>query len=181
MFRGISARKEKLLRQRLRQEAEQASPAVSETFHERLCRAIRRGKIDDSGVCPEPLPERLSLRYLAPAIAAACLILMVGALWQTLGPIVRPNRVHVVPPQVARAPAPPTDGPKIPVDAMSLTQLGDDTLARVSAVVDTATVSPQWAYLDHDARLAMQMFADRFPFNTSRSQGAGEDSARTPN
>ena len=181
MFRGISARKEKLLRQRLRQEAEQASPSVSETFHERLCRAIRQGKIADTGMCSEPLPERLFLRYLAPAIAAACLILIVGALWQTVGPIVRPNRVNVVPPQVARAPAPPMDGPKIPVDVMSLTQLGNDTLARVSAVVDTTTVSPQWAYLDHDARLALHMFADRFPFNTSGSQRADKDSARTPN
>ena len=120
MFRGISARKEKLLRQRLRQEAEQASPSVSETFHERLCRAIRQGKIADTGMCSEPLPERLFLRYLAPAIAAACLILIVGALWQTVGPIVRPNRVNVVP-AGRRAPAPPMDGPKIPVDVMSLT------------------------------------------------------------
>ena len=164
MFRGLS-RKEKLLRQRLRQEAEQALFPVPPALHERFCRAIRQGGTANSGACPIPTRARLFPRYAAPAVAAACVMLIVGALWQVFGPMARPNPANVVPVQVARAPAQPANVSQVSVDVISLTRLGSDTLTRANAVVDATTVSPQWAYLDHDARLALHMFADRFPFN----------------
>jgi hypothetical protein len=180
MFRGISARKEKLLRQRLHQEAEQALPQVSEPFHGRLCQAIRQSNVADPRMCSEPARSRLLPIYSFPLATAACFLLITGILWYVFGPIRNRHNVDVAPSQVAQVPSLPADTPKDPVDHAPLMRLGHDALVRVGAVVDATTVSPQWAYLDHDARLALLAFADRFPFNASGSQGTGKASTRTP-
>jgi hypothetical protein len=178
MLRGISARKEQLLRQRLHQEAEQALPPVSEPFHGRLCQAIRQNNTAATETCPEPARSRFLPPYVSLVATAACLVVIIGGLWYALGAI-RNRNVDVAPSQVAQIPSLPAGTPKDPVDLTALTRLGHDALARVDAVVDATTVSPQWAYLDYDARLALSAFADRFPFNTSGCQGKGTGEAST--
>ncbi len=46
-----------------------------------------------------------------------------------------------------------------------MTGLADRAAAEIDALVDSTMVQQQWAYLDHDARLAAEVLLDQLPFD----------------
>ncbi len=64
------------------------------------------------------------------------------------------------------------DGP-VPVPRLA------SGVSKLPALLDSAMSVPKWAYLDHDARLTVEMLADRFPFDLA-STLASSDAATTP-
>lgn len=177
----LPIRDEKGLAQRLRRDAESSRPEFSEALHERVCRAIRESRPGE--VQPKrrrPL-GRLALSWAAVAVAAACVAAAV-IVWKARDVTPRPS----LPGEGAIAghsrPAkavPPDSLANAAVDLSPLTGLTGQVSAGIPALVDAAMDARRWAYLDHDARLTLEILTDRFPFDLGSSLAAS-DAAKTP-
>jgi hypothetical protein len=117
---------------------------------------------------------------LAAAIAvAACLlaILFFG----------RPAGVPAEHSLVAQKPVPPRnevaqssteESLDLSVDLVALTDLGDDATQQAHTLLASTIASHQWAYLDHDARIAVEALAGRLPLDLSlETLSSGTDGA----
>jgi hypothetical protein len=73
--------------------------------------------------------------------------------------------------------------PPQPKDAQPPELAGATRLASgmpgLPSLVDSAKNVPKWAYLDHDARLAVETMASRFPFDLASALWP-PDAAKTP-
>lgn len=138
---------EERLAARLKLEAQATRPAFSEALHARICQAL-----DDS----EPPVPRRRLRWrwrdhwALVAIAATLLVgVSLAVWWSRKGP--GPTEV---PSEVAVAAGPDMiTGPTV--------RAAED----VGMLVDSTFSEGQWAYLDHDAQVAVRLLMDQLPLD----------------
>jgi anti-sigma factor RsiW len=150
MARRIARHDEDALAGRLKREAEALRPAFSEELHTRICRAVRQ-----SGARPDrPAPVRSWSRRLVYAALAATLLISASLI------ALRLSRLELAPPGprgVAPRIASTTD-PLAGVEA--LIDVTDDAAEQVM-LVDSTLIDRQWAYLDHDVRMAAGLLIDQ--------------------
>jgi hypothetical protein len=153
MFERMSPDEERALAERLKGEAQASRPAFSEDLHARICGAVRAGQAG-----PDRPRDALAgrARWAYVALAAACLVGAAALAWRLTTPAVSPANA----PDTAKLPAGPSSPP---TDLETLTGIPDRTAEHVGALVESTLANQQWAYLDHDARLAADMLLDQFP------------------
>ena len=138
---------EKVLAGRLKREAEGSRPEFSEALHARICGALQPG---------EASPRRPVIRSRRPiayaCVTVACLAVALVVAWQLAGP----HTPGVEP------------GNATPV-AKTPDMLRDLDVLR--SPPEPPIPSPDWAYLDHDARVVTQLLIDQLPLNTLASNG----------
>jgi hypothetical protein len=173
---------ERALAERLCREAKQSRPEFSESLHARICRAIeecprqqapiwRRGPLAHLRQEPSRHPgaarHRLSV-WASVAVAAACLACVAMVAWPKNeipgGPSADGNGQSGL---WAESSAPTLDLESVAGLAM---RVSDD----LRDWVDSAAATQRWAYLDGDARLAVEMLAARLPFDVASSLASTE-------
>lgn len=147
------------LAERLRREAEQSRPDFSPELHARLCQAIAAER--PAAVARRPRPWRAVMAAAVVAASAAAALWLVRE--KPADSIDRPTEVaQVVPP----APTVPDEG------ASRVASLARDVPAEIPRMVDSAIEAPRWAWLDHDARLTVELVAAPLPTDLA---GAGSN------
>ncbi len=170
----ITKNHEMVLTDRLRREAFEDRPAFSQILHERICHAVR---LSGGTVIRAERPRgvRAWAVGLAAIGAAACLVIAGFVLRNALSPPSVPAPGDLAGAEIAQPPEPeeaqPPELPGVPRLASSMPDL--------PSLVDSAKNVPKWAYLDHDARLAVETMASRFPFDLASALWA-RDAAKTP-
>jgi len=168
MSKRFSTRDEKALAERLRQEAARWRPAFSEALHDRIWRAIEQCKPDQAASTRQGGAHHRVVRRAAAALAAAGLVL-VALLLEMAGLRSQSGSTPDSGPLADRQQA-PADWTAAAFEASfdelpALAALDRDVSAKIPSVLDNAIAPSRWAYLDHDARLAMELLAERFPFD----------------
>ncbi|MHC4399951.1 MAG: hypothetical protein ACYTG0_09750 [Planctomycetota bacterium] len=159
MNKRISTEDEKQLAERLRRDARGAKPDFSEGLHSRICQAVRQS---------EPPKSRRTQwfawrrrRWLMAVAAALVISATLAAWWLSRPPLPIEGRDES---KVAVDDTPtPVDDPPVPVVDPGLITGAEELWASV----DTTLSAGQWAYLDHDARLAAEMLLDQLPFDVA--------------
>ena len=171
---------EKAMAARLRQEDLDARPPFSEELHGRICRAIQLCRAGESRVHQRREASRRAFRWLACVAAAACVVAVAAWIWNTRGP----SKDRSLPEDGAIAQHAPVEPPQpganhsaSEVDLSAVTGLSGRVSARIPVLVDSSLASHQWAYLDHDARLTMEMLADRIPLGLASAAPRPEPEA----
>ena len=166
MVERMPSEEAKRLAERLKLEAGEARPEFSEALHQRVCEALKH--------CPAParLPAvALWLRrgWLPVAIATTLLVgLSLAALWfkGSYGPASGPGEMV----------AGPIEAPDTVADPGMITGPAARAVQRVGTLVDSTVTARRWAYLDHDAGVALQLLRDQLPLNlrSPRNRGVEE-------
>ena len=157
MVEHMPTEDEQRLADRLKLEARATRPAFSETLHARICRAVK-----ESGAPMRRRPMTLPRRHRWLLLAAAATLLLSVSLvawWLT-----RP------PGSATRSP-----GFKVAVverqdpavDPGMITGPAGQMAGEFGKLVDSTLETGQWAYLDHDARVAAQFLMDQLPFDVA--------------
>jgi len=167
-----------VLTERLRAEACDSRPAFYEVLHARICDTVWQcGNTGWRAATGSRRRQRLrrSLRLAGVAAAAAALLAAV-----LLGPSRQPARPVVV----VKAPSPSAPSPASP--ALSTEPAGSESgFELVTDLADRATehfdslfdAADQWAYLDHDARLTLELLSERLPISLVPSSSEPLDPA----
>ncbi len=154
MNKRISRGDEKALADRLNREAAASRVAFSEDLHARICGALRQSETPAA-----QLPAAATWRRWVPAAVAATVVVGASLLaWQLVGNP-QPEPVHTD--VTASLPEPPDLLPALDEVIRGMTERPAE---RVGMMVDSTLGSGQWAYLDHDARLAVVLLTDPLPF-----------------
>ncbi|OHB71037.1 MAG: hypothetical protein A2V70_15135 [Planctomycetes bacterium RBG_13_63_9] len=155
MGRRISPHEEKALADRLKQEAKASRPAFSEALHARICRAVRQRQ---TAVPPRVVAGRSRRRWAVATAAAACLVGAVVVVWQM-------DYLS------GRTPEAPEHARRNGDSSDPLAQLGaiarvaNNTTTDVGMLMDSDLTARQWAYLDHDARVATRLLIEQLPLD----------------
>jgi len=164
MVEPILNDEERRLADRLKREAQATRPVFSEAFHARICQSLRQ--------CEAPVrrpgtqaklwsaPWWLRSGWLPVAIAATLLVgvsLVAWWLGRPPGPEPGVREVVIIP---AEPPVPGTDPDMI-------TGATARTAEHVGILVDSTVSAGQWAYLDHDARVAFRLLMDQLPLDVA--------------
>lgn len=173
---------EKTLAERLRDEARRSRPAFCEALHARIWRAIGESRQRRPAEA-RPEQRRTGKRSaLAWAIVAAACLAAAAIVWKTRDTAPRPalpgEEAIAGRPQLA-SPASPGAAADEAVDFSPVTGLTGQVSAGIPGLVDAAIDAQRWAYLDHDARLTLEILADRLPFDLGSSLAAS-GAAKTP-
>ena len=141
------------LEQQLRREAASDRPEFSEALHNQIISAIST----DAPRSPRAAKRSTNRRWPLTAAAAAVLLVVGLATWQFLAD----NRQQ----QASLKPDTPIqDSQIIAIEAVSRANG-----AEMGLLVDDALSQSQWAYLDHDARVAADLLINQFPFELAMS------------
>lgn len=157
MSRRYSLPKERELARRLREEAVEARPEFSPELHVRLWHALR-GHVATPPVSAS-LPRKRFWTAAALAAVAASIVCAAMIGWRLRDVALRPQSVA---------------GGAANADIDVVAGLADHVSTRIDMLLSSTVTSQRWAYLDHDARLAVQFLADRFPSDPTRLQTAEE-------
>ena len=160
MVNSITLEEEKNLADHLRREAETTRPEFSETLHGRILRTLEDRKSPARQHGQASWPRR---RWAYAAVAATLLIgasLLAWRLSTTTGPGPGPAE------EIATGDDPA--GPPAVLPAMvDVAGMADGTTQQVGTLASVLTTE-QWAYLDHDARVAMDLLIDQLPFGLTK-------------
>jgi hypothetical protein len=137
----------------LRAEADGGRPEFSDTLHARVMESLPSGPVVRQ---PEYLIERRRRMWLSGLIAAAAAVLVAVIAWQA-GYFARMSPEH---PETANEPT--LDPAKV------LTASPDGS--KVGLMVDNTLTKSQWAYLDHDAKVAANLLMDQLPFHLASAE-----------
>jgi len=159
----------KALRCRLVREAEATRPAFSETLHEQICRAVQESRATGPVATSHGSSARRRFRWAA-AMAIATSILVAVLVWQTVEERANPGSGATI----AKAPVPVETASDTDLDRVA--ELTGGATESVDAWLDSTLASQRWAYLDHDAQVALEAIADRLPFGFL-SDGSSEQPA----
>lgn len=157
MVDRIRTDEEERLANRLRRDAQATRLAFSEALHARICQAVKRC---DPPVQRRATPSWLQSRWLPVAIAATLLVSISLVAWllnRSTGPA---PRLRGPGGAVAQVPDPVADPDTI-------TRRTAGTAKEVGMLVDSTLSTGQWAYLDHDARVAVQLLMDQLPLDVA--------------
>ena len=138
---------------RMRQEALASRPEFSEQLHVRLWHALEQDAIQRVLSHRRLAATRRASYWLAGVATLAASVLCATVIgW-------RPRDVDLRP-QAAAGGAAETH-----VDIVA--GLANDVSDRMSLLVDYAVTSRKWAYLDHDAQVALELLREQFPGDPS--------------
>lgn len=175
MFKRTASSRERAMAERLQREARESRPEFSEALHERICCAIGRQRQSAAVVRPRRLPSPPAFGWALAAVAAACVIAGVAVQWRFGHPAVEPvpapgtQLAH----QRAAVPVPR------PADSVAsfgpVVDLANRVPARIPALVDSTVRTGQWAYLDHDARLTVELLKNRLRFDVGSWPTSGAE------
>jgi hypothetical protein len=194
------------LADRLRGEASANRPEFSASLHARLCRISRlcTGRTE----CPPDTPREVLTaaaarhqrprhgatagrvaRWAVAVVAASCLLAAVALAWRASVPPAAERdevaaNVPAVAPEVPR-PFPPEPAPVVAaIDPLAelegMSEVADRAVEQLSDFIDSIVVVQQWAYLDHDARLAVQGLAGYLPFDVPQAISPVDGEASRP-
>jgi len=152
------------LRARLSDEAAAERPEFSAALHERIMESVRQSP--QAAAAPIRGWRRIAPKILIAASAVAATVVL--ALWFAQSADERSRAERPAPPPAPREVSPesrpePAIGPP-GVDESSLAVAPTPDADGLTALVDATFAGSQWAYLDHDARLAADMVLSHFPF-----------------
>jgi hypothetical protein len=157
MVRRISPDEEKALADGLKREAAASRPRFSEPLHARICRAVSVRRAE-AGV--QSLRRRVQWRLASAAAAASALVCAALVAWAIYSYYL---------------PGPATQPPELAgVERENLDPLGElgaiatitnNTASDVGRLVEANLTANQWAYLDHDARVAVDLLMDHLPWD----------------
>jgi hypothetical protein len=160
MAERISNHDEQRLADRLKREAQATRPEFSEALHARIRQAIEQ----DAAPAPRPRLRLRSPRRWTWALAAAAVLAGVTlvAWWRARphGPGPAPGPIG---PQIAQI----DEEPESIADPDLITGPAGDTVEQLGMLADAALTTGQWAYLDHDAGLAIRSLVDRLPLDVA--------------
>lgn len=154
MPKRSSYRDEYKLARRLRREAMKSRPEFSPELHVRLWHTLGRDAIQRGS-----LPRRSAASRRAPYWALAAVVTMAASVLCATVIGWRPRDVDLRP-QAAAGGAAETQ-----VDLVA--GLADHVSDRVGGLVDFAVTSRRWAYLDHDAQVALELLRHSVPTDPS--------------
>jgi hypothetical protein len=148
--------RERILRDRLRREVVNASPAFSEAFHRRILTAVEQSRAipDDAPIRRAIRPRRRS--RLPALLAAACVLIAVWIGWPRggQGPLPDGRNVTVVAP------------PSVVIDAADelpqVDALAQAALEQLDELVAVARYDAAMSDLADDARLAVETISQPF-------------------
>ena len=169
----------RVLADRLRAEAARSRPAFSEALHARICRAVQQYRAEEGGTTRAAAGRHCGVRWAVAAVAAAASLGAAILVWQAAPSGCGPD----IPPSSRLADQSAPDGGRLAdafdfqVDAHTVAGLAASVPSQIDALVDSAVAAQQWAYLDHDAQLALRMLADRLPFDLASSLTTAEPPA----
>jgi len=175
----IAPEDQRRLAERLRREAEAERPAFSETLHRRIVAGLARRDIKPRPTAARRLGPRTWLTAaLVASVAVAATIAVSRYVDRGISAPAAPQETVVVMPSHALpdhisanhiSPDPqPSEQPELdPLDAEldPLEVVAGVTAQGVGSLVDDALRESQWAYLDHDARLAADMMLAQIPLD----------------
>ena len=160
MAESISNHDEKRLADRLKREAQATRPEFSEALHAQICQAI------EQGAAPAPRPRlrlRSPTRWAWVLVAATLLASVTLVAWwlgrstdRGPGPAPGPSDLQIA-----------VDEPESIAPPDLITGPAGDTVEQLGMLADAALTTGQWAYLDHDAGLAIQSLVDRLPLDVA--------------
>jgi len=170
----ISPEDQGRLAERLRREAAAERPAFSETLHRRIIAGVARRDIRPRPTAARRLGPRTWLT--AALVASVAVAATIAVSWYVdrgiSDPAVPQETVVVTPSHVSPehiSPDPqPSEQPELdPLDAelYRLEVVASVTAQSVGSLVDATLRESQWAYLDHDARLAADMMLAQIPLD----------------
>ncbi len=175
MVKRNTSQDERALADRLKREAEASRPAFCEALHAKICRAVASTTI---GPGRPPVERRgkpaTSRRHRAyAAVAAACAVSVLLVVWQAVNSPQTPTDPPPVADQLPRDSANrPSESPAdLLADFNALVDLTGGAPQRVEETVESTLFAGQWAYLDHDARLAASLLIDPLPLEVLASAG----------
>ncbi len=175
MVERLSPENERRLADRLRREAEDRRPEFSESLHQRIVEATTWHKVQ-----PRPAAfGRPELRaWLGAALAVGIAVVATVGVWQYVHreapQALQPRETAVLPPGEVAEPetghdVPPVDVEQSPLDPLDAVAGG--TAETVGNLVDATLRKSQWAYLDHDARLAADLMLAQLPLDLELLEG----------
>ena len=156
------------LAQRLKSEATADRPEFSDELHARIVGAVRQTEnFRDRGKTPSSLLPDSSLRRFRWAfigVAAACAVVVLTAAWWVGGrQVPQPGGLQPEAPVARGQPSEPLTSPD------RIMEIADASSQRLTDAVDSVALD-RWAYLDHDAKVALDMLTDPLPLGIA-SQG----------
>jgi hypothetical protein len=122
-------------------------------------------------------------------VTAGCLMAAVALAWRAIDPPpTEPERIAVTAPTVAAEVhrlIPPESPPVVAaVDPLAelegMSEVADRAVEQLSELIDSIVVVQQWAYLDHDTRLAVQGLAGYLPFDVPQALSPVDGEAPGP-
>lgn len=143
------------LRHRLSSEAADDRPAFSDALHERIMKSLQ----DRPPVTPSSITRGRRASWWLAVAATAAVVAFAVWLRQESGFQPRTN------PQLRREAVVTVEPaePNVVDDLLTVMELplGDGAME----LVDSTFTGPQWAYLDHDVKVATNMVRDYIPFD----------------
>jgi len=167
MVERILNDEERRLAERLKREAQATRPAFSEALHTRICQSLRQGEVPvrRRGTVGWHWRHASGTRWLRsgwwPVAIAATLLLGVSLVGWWLG---RPPGPGPGPSELVVVPA---GSPDPVADPGMITGPTARTAEQVGVLVDSTVSAGQWAYLDHDARVAFRLLMDQLPWDVA--------------
>ena len=144
---------------RLRQEAFDGREGFSEAIHQRLCEAIRKCNVAPTPVLDEPMRiRRPPYRLLVLATAASLTVAAATVWWAIQGD--RESRLQGDLPAVVEVPTVSQEPLPQPAEVPPGPAANYPAPGEIVSLVDSTVTSSQWAYLDHDARVAWNLVAE---------------------
>ena len=173
MFRQVPSAKEQALGERLRREAFASRPTFSEPLHDRIVRAVQWRRAEESEAHANSRP--LTAAGYSPAAwfsrgaIAACALCAVAIGWWLSDNHRPPNlpandSVAAAGSQAGPASA-PNDAAAPTTELPSIGELADRAADSLDELAAAASLKPQSAQLEHDARLAADMLIERLPID----------------
>ena len=151
---------EQRLANRLRREAQATRPAFSEALHARVCAALERPR---AAPRRRPVASRLPNAWLSAAIAVLLAVgAWLGVAWLRNSPSTGPGPDESV---IALH-----EGQDATVDPDVITEPTGQVAEHLGLLVDETVTAGQWAYLDHDAALAVRLLIDQLPFDAESGE-----------
>jgi len=164
---------EKRLAERLKAEAREDRPSFSEALHGRIVRSLEKAPAPPR---PRSSTAWLGHPWLSVAVAATVLVGGLVVAWRIQRveePVAGPSPNEFADAHVPASVVPELETPEIetpkpdpPADEDPLEGLAGD----VAPMVDLALTEPQWAYLDHDMKLAANLLMDQLPFELALAE-----------
>jgi hypothetical protein len=182
MSKRVTLRDEQILAESLRREAEQSRPEFSETLHAQICRAVRECPREDAPAGwrrPLVLARWRARRHIGvswPRAAAWACVAVAAASLAGVAIVAWPrNEVLRGPHTSANAQVGLSAGSSDPgLDLHSFGGVTTGVSGTLRELVDSAAETQRWAYLDGDARLAVEMLAARLPFDVAAALASNE-------
>ncbi len=160
MVEPIQTYEERGLADRLQAEAKATRPAFSDALHDRICQSLK----------PQATPParrasgRRSVHARLSAAVVATLLVGAGLVASWLGKSPGPG----LPPDAGGIAS--IDLQETAADPDMITAPTGEVAERLALMVDEALTTSQWAYLDHDARVAVRLLLDQLPFDAESTE-----------